>query len=282
MISTTESQLSTAQLEAIAVTLRKRLVTNSAEAKIPHLGSCLSCVEILVQLYWQELQVDPANPEDPERDRFVLSKGHGAPILFQVLAERGFYSRECLSDFGKPASVYHEHPPKPGYIPGIEAATGSLGHGLPMCLGMALAARIKRRSSRFYALLGDGECNEGSIWEAAMLAASQRAGNLTAIIDYNKWQATGRSQEILALEPLALKWEAFGWHVQEVDGHRFQEIGNALKSARNYGEKPSMIIAHTVKGKGVSFMEDDNNWHYRTPNADQLADAIAELEDIKQ
>ena len=282
MIRTAQSQLSTAQLEAIAVKLRRRLVTTSSEAKIPHLGSCLSCVEILVQLYWQELQIDPANPEDPERDRFVLSKGHGAPILFQVLAARGFLPDKQLSDFGKPGSVFHEHPPKPGYIPGVEAATGSLGHGLPMCLGMALAARIMKKDCHFYALLSDGECNEGSIWEAAMLAASQRAGNLTAIIDYNKWQATGRSQEILALEPLALKWKAFGWHVQEVDGHSFQEIGNALKSARNYNEKPSMIIAHTVKGKGVSFMEDDNNWHYRTPNANELADAITELGDVKQ
>lgn len=226
----------------------------------------------------QELNIDPSNPEDAERDRFLLSKGHGAPILFQVLAERGFFPLKRLSDFGEPGSVFHEHPPKPGFIPGIEAATGSLGHGLPMALGMALGARIQKRRTRCYALLSDGECNEGSIWEAAMLAASQKVANLTAIIDYNKWQATGRSQEIMALEPLSAKWEAFGWHVQEVDGHDFVQISRALLAAREEKTKPSMIIAHTVKGKGISFMEDDNNWHYRTPNDQEVLAALSELE----
>ena len=280
MIATAPLLLSTAQLEATALTLRRRLVTTSAEARIPHLGSCLSCVELLVQLYWQELRVDPANPEDPERDRFLLSKGHGAPILFQVLAERGFFPLERLADFGKPGSVFHEHPPKPGYIPGIEAATGSLGHGLPMALGMALAARIQQQPTRCYALLSDGECNEGSIWEAALLAASQKLHTLTAIIDFNKWQATGRSQEVLALDPLAAKWDAFGWHALEIDGHDFAAIAQALDWARAEQDRPSVIVAHTVKGKGVSFMEDDNNWHYRTPNPEELAAALAELEPI--
>jgi transketolase len=280
MIASPPTKLSTDQLVATALTLRKRLVTTSANAKIPHLGSCLSCVELLVQLYWQELRIDPLNPEDPDRDRFLLSKGHGAPILFQVLAERGFYPLERLEDFGKPGSVFHEHPPKPGYIPGIEAATGSLGHGLPMALGMALAARIHKRPTRCYALLSDGECNEGSIWEAAMLAAAQKVHTLTAIIDFNKWQATGRSQEVMALDPLADKWEAFGWHAQEIDGHDFNAIDQALESARTVTTHPSVIVAHTIKGKGVSFMEDDNNWHYRTPNTDELAAALAELEQV--
>jgi transketolase len=280
MIASPPTKLSTDQLTATALTLRKRLVTTSANAKIPHLGSCLSCVELLVQLYWQELRVNPANPEDPERDRFLLSKGHGAPILFQVLAERGFFPLESLADFGKAGSVFHEHPPKPGYIPGIEAATGSLGHGLPMALGMALAARIQKQPTRCYALLSDGECNEGSIWEAAMLAAAQKVHTLTAIIDFNKWQATGRSQEVLALDPLAAKWEAFGWHALEIDGHDFAAIAQALDWARAEQDRPSVIVAHTVKGKGVSFMEDDNNWHYRTPNPEELAAALAELEPI--
>ena len=280
MISTASLPLSTTQLEATALTLRRRLVTTSAKARIPHLGSCLSCVELLVQLYWQELRIDPLNPEDPDRDRFLLSKGHGAPILFQVLAERGFFPLERLDDFGKPGSVFHEHPPKPGYIPGIEAATGSLGHGLPMALGMALAARIQKRPTRCYALLSDGECNEGSIWEAAMLAASQKLHTLTAIIDFNKWQATGRSQEVMALDPLAAKWEAFGWHAQEIDGHDFATIAQALATAKAELERPSVIVAHTVKGKGVSFMEDDNNWHYRTPNPQELAAALLELEPV--
>jgi len=278
MIAAPPSQISVADLSATALTLRQRLVTTSAIAKIPHLGSCLSCVELLVALYWQELRVDPAQPEDPDRDRFLLSKGHGAPILFQVLAERGFFPLVRLEDFGKSGSVFHEHPPKPGYIPGIEAATGSLGHGLPMALGMALAARIQQRPSRCYALLSDGECNEGSIWEAALLAASQKVHSLTAIIDFNKWQATGRSQEVMALDPLAAKWGAFGWHAQEIDGHDFEAIAAALAATRAETERPSVIVAHTVKGKGVSYMEDDNNWHYRTPNSKELAAALAELE----
>ncbi len=271
------TQCSTSELRATSQILRRRLVTTSANAKIPHLGSCLSCVELLVTLYWQEMRINPAFPDDLNRDRFLLSKGHGAPILFQVLAERGFFPMERLDDFGKHGSVFHEHPPKPGYVPGIEAATGSLGHGLPMALGMAMASRIQKKTTRCYALLSDGECNEGSIWEAAMLAASQKMSTLTAIIDYNKWQATGRSQEVMALDPLAAKWEAFGWDAHEIDGHDFEEIHDALAKSRAQTQRPSVIVAHTVKGKGVSFMEDDNNWHYRTPNEEELGRALEEL-----
>ena len=235
----------------------------------------------MVTLYWRELNIDPKNPESLDRDRFVLSKGHGAPVLFQVLAERGFFATERLKEFGRPGSLFHEHPPKPGYIAGVEAATGSLGHGLPMVLGMAIASRIQNRKYRCYALLSDGECNEGSIWEAAMLAAGQNVDNLTVIIDYNKWQATGRSQEIMALEPLGSKWEAFGWHCQEIDGHDLNAIESALNVAKSKAGKPSVIVAHTVKGKGVSFMEDDNNWHYRTPNSKELSKAIEELTETR-
>jgi len=264
-------------LQSIALTIRQRTIKTSAKARIPHLGSCLSCVELLTALYWQELKLDVEKPQCPERDRFVLSKGHGAPVLFQVLAERGFFPVERLSEFGKSGSVFHEHPPKPGFIPGVEAATGSLGHGLPMALGMAIAQRIQGINSRCYALLSDGECNEGSIWEAAMLAAAQGVANLTAIIDYNKWQATGRSQEVMALDPMGAKWEAFGWHTQEIDGHDLNAITNSLNKARSENAKPSVIVAHTIKGKGVSFMEDNNNWHYRTPNDEELANALEEL-----
>lgn len=267
------------QLAIIARKIRKRTIETSAQARIPHLGSCLSCVELLTSLYWHELSVDPQSPEWPERDRFVLSKGHGAPVLFQVLAERGFYEVERLSEFGRAGSVFHEHPPKPGFIPGVEAATGSLGHGLSMALGMAIAARIQQHKTRCYALLSDGECNEGSIWEAAMLAGGQKIHHLTAIVDYNKWQATGRSQEVMALEPLGTKWEAFGWHMQEIDGHDLAAINGAFTEARAQINKPSVIVAHTIKGKGVSFMEDDNNWHYRIPNQEELAAAMAELKE---
>ena len=276
------NSISNAELKQIALTIRRRTIETSARARIPHLGSCLSCVEILTALYWNELNIDPKAPEEPERDRFVLSKGHGAPALFQVLAERGFFPVERLEEFGKEGSVFHEHPPKPGYIEGIEAATGSLGHGLPMALGMAIAKRIQGSNSRCYALLSDGECNEGSIWESAMLAAAQKVNHLTAIIDYNKWQATGRSQEVMALEPLADKWKAFGWHTQEINGHNLTSIIHAFAKAREEKTKPSVIVAHTVKGKGVSFMEDDNNWHYRTPNAEELAAAMRELTEVEK
>ncbi len=266
------------ELKAISNELRVRIVETSSKAKIPHLGSCLSCLDILVCLYWNELNIDAKDPNNNKRDRFILSKGHGAPALFQVLAKRGFFPVEHLEEFGKPGSLFHEHPPKPGLIPGIEAATGSLGHGFPMSLGMAIANRIKKLNYRSYALLSDGECNEGSIWEAALLAGAQKIKSLTAIIDYNKWQATGRSKEIMALEPLAKKWGSFGWHTQEIDGHNFEQLITAFKNARDEEEKPSVIIAHTIKGKGVSFMEDDNNWHYRTPNQEELRDALKELE----
>lgn len=279
---TTTAPASTKPLARIALTIRQRTIETSARFRIPHLGSCLSCVELLISLYWQEMSIDTHSPEAPDRDRFVLSKGHGAPVLFQVLAERGFFPVERLAEFGRPGGLFHEHPPKPGFIPGVEAATGSLGHGLPMALGMAIAQRIQEINGRCYALISDGECNEGSIWEAAMLAAGQHVDNLTAIIDYNKWQATGRSQEVMALEPLAAKWEAFGWHVQEINGHDFSAIDQALKHARIETSKPSVIVAHTIKGKGVSFMEDNNNWHYRTPNPEELATALSELNEAEE
>ena len=179
----------------ISKQLREQIIRTSAIAKIPHIGSCLSCVEILVYLYWEELRIDPLDFENPKRDRFLLSKGHAAPGLFQVLAEKKFFSKKLINDFGKPGSVFHEHPPKPGFIPGVEAATGSLGHGFPMALGMAIAEKINSVGFRTYALLSDGECNEGSIWEAAMLASAQKVSKLTVIVDYNKWQATGEAKK---------------------------------------------------------------------------------------
>ena len=265
------------KLNEISNLLRYRTVKTSHEASIPHLGSCLSCVEILVYLYWIELNLDPLNSNDQDRDRFTLSKGHGAPILFQVLAERGFYDKNLLKTAGKNGSLFHEHPPKPGYIPGIEAATGSLGHGLPIALGIAMAGKIKKKSFRTFALLSDGECNEGTIWESAMFASSKSLSRVTAIIDFNKWQATGRTKEIMSLEPLLEKWKSFGWHAQEINGHNFAEIKDSLDEANSVNDKPSVIIANTIKGKGVSFMEDNNNWHYKIPNEEELSMALSEL-----
>ncbi len=260
----------------VASELRYRIVRTSHESHTPHLGSCLSCVDLMVYLYWRVLKIDPSNPRAPDRDRFILSKGHAAPALFQVLAERGFFPRADLENYGEDGSLFGEHPPAPSALAGIEAATGSLGHGLPMGLGMALAARVSDTPYSVYAVLSDGECNEGSVWEAALMAAAQKVSNLTIAVDYNKWQATGRSDEVLGLAPLADKWRAFGWCVSEIDGNDFGEIENAFESHKD-DPRPKAIIAHTVKGRGVSFMEDDNNWHYRIPTAEEVQQAASEL-----
>lgn len=269
------------KLQEIANEIRGRIISNSHKTKMPHLGSCLSCVDILVAVYFHSLKIDPAKPDDPGRDRFILSKGHGAPALFQVLAKKGFYPEVMLDSYGEDGGIFAEHPPTPDHLAGIEAATGSLGHGLPIGLGMALSARIQKKSYDVVALLSDGECNEGSIWEAAMMAAAQKVDNLMVIIDFNKWQATGRSEEILALTPLVDKWSAFGWDACEIDGHDMEQLINVLTKEKNSEGKPIAVIAHTVKGKGVSFMEDDNNWHYRIPSEEELVSALKELGLVK-
>lgn len=267
----------TAQLALLSAKLRSRIIETSSTTGTPHLGSCLSCVDILTALYFGVLRIDASNPRAPERDRCILSKGHGAMGLFHVLAERGFYPLSDLNDYGKDGGVFAEHPPTPEHLAGIEAATGSLGHGLPLGLGMAMASHIQDRPYNVYVVLGDGECNEGSVWEAAMLAAAQKISNLCVIIDFNKWQATGRSREVMALDPLADKWRAFGWNAIEVDGHNFAELLSALSKFPHENGQPTAIVAHTVKGKGVSFMEDDNNWHYRIPTTEEVVKSKFEL-----
>lgn len=264
-------------LEKLAREMRAWIVENSHKTQTPHLGSCLSCVDVLVAAYFHTLNIDPKDAANPDRDRFILSKGHGAAALFPVLARRGFYPESLLDAYGQDGGLFAEHPPAPSHLAGIEAATGSLGHGMPMGLGMALAARIQKRSYAVLALLSDGECNEGSIWESAMLAASQRVERLCVVVDFNKWQATGRSREVLALDPLADKWRAFGWNTVEADGHDMAGLVKLLSRIPDGSGRPMAIIAHTVKGKGVSFMEDDNNWHYRIPKAEEVAAAKKEL-----
>jgi transketolase len=265
------------ELARLARVARARIIENSHRTETPHLGSCLSCVDILVATYFHTLRLDPNNARAEDRDRFILSKGHGAPALFQILGMRGFYPLSKLDDYGQDGSLFAEHPPTPDHLPGIEAATGSLGHGLPMGLGMALAGRIHGRQYNTIVLSSDGECNEGVMWEAAMLAAAQRVSRLCVIVDFNRWQATGRSEEIMALAPLADKWRAFGWTTHEVDGHDIGALIRLIERVPHAIGKPTAIIAHTVKGKGVSFMEDDNNWHYRIPKADEVAAAKKEL-----
>ena len=266
----------TSDLAAIAARIRARVVEMSHVAETPHLGSSLSCVDMLVAAYWAALQIDAAHPLDPDRDRFILSKGHAATALYATLAERGFFDPKLLDTYNEDGAVLPEHPGLQ-CVPGVEAATGSLGHGLPIALGMALAARIQKRPSRCFVLMSDGECEEGSVWEAAMFAPAQKLDTVTVMIDYNKWQATGRSDEIMALAPLAEKWRAFGWDACDVDGHDLDALVGALTKKPDGTGRPRAIVCHTVKGKGVSFMEDDNNWHYRIPTADEVRKARVEL-----
>ena len=221
------------------------------------------------------LNVDPRHPKAPDRDRFILSKGHGATALYVALAHKGFITEADLATYGKGGSLLEEHPsPK---LPGVEAATGSLGHGLAFGCGVALAARIRGERHRTFVLMSDGECNEGSVWEAAMFGAANRLGSLCAFVDFNKWQATGRSREVLALDPLADKFVAFGWDVHEIDGHDHGQILMSIRGVGPDSQKPTMVVAHTTKGKGISFMEDDNNWHYRVPSAEEVQRARTEL-----
>ena len=271
------AQLPIPELARLARETRARVIENAHRTQTPHLGSCLSCVDILIAAYFHSLRLDTSQPRASQRDRFILSKGHAAPALFQVLALRGFYPLSLLEDYGQDGSLFAEHPPTPDHLPGIEAATGSLGHGLPMGLGMALAGRIQGRAYNVVALSSDGECNEGSIWEAAMFAAAQKMERLCVVVDFNRWQATGRTEEITGLNPLADKWRAFGWSTYETDGHDLDVLVKLLSAVPDGSGRPVAIIAHTVKGKGVSFMEDDNNWHYRIPKAEEVAAAKKEL-----
>ncbi len=253
--------------------LRGALVSLSQAKGIPHLGSTLSCIDIMIAAYWRSMRFNPQCPEDPKRDRFILSKGHAAKALYVCLAYRGFFEVEELQRLGEEGGPMAEHP-GPGCMPGVEAATGSLGHGLPIGIGHALASRIQGPKYRVFVLMSDGECNEGSVWEGAMMAAARRLNNLTVVIDFNKWQATDRSENVLQLSPLADKWHAFGWDAVEVDGHDIDEISSALIKR---SDRPRAIIANTIKGKGISFMEDDNNWHYRIPTAEEVNRAFSEL-----
>lgn len=246
-----------------------------ARANASHIGSCLSAADIVAVLFASYLRVDPARPNSPQRDRFILSKGHAAAILFAALAERGFFpvaDLEAYSADGSPLTGHISH-----HVPGVEVSTGSLGHGLPIGCGMALAAKRDRSAWRTVVLLSDGELDEGSTWEAALFAGHHRLANLLAVVDYNKIQSFGRVDEVLDLEPLCDKWRAFGWGVVEIDGHDLGAIEAALLAAPFVADRPSVVVAHTVKGKGVSFMENDLAWHYKSPRPEQLEQALAEL-----
>lgn len=260
-------------LVAIARKLRRDVITMSFNGHIGHVGSCLSMMDIVAALYFKVLNVDPSKPLWKERDRFVLSKGHAVAALYAALANRGFFPEAQLRTYVQNGSQLPGHP-EIQCVPGVEITSGSLGHGLSIAVGMALAARIDAAAYRTYVMLSDGECDEGTVWEAAMAAGHFKLGNLTAIIDYNKFQALGKTADVMNLEPLKSKLEAFGWHAIEIDGHNMDEIVRALEMRT---EKPVMVIAHTTMGKGVSFMEGKLEWHYLDPKKDQFDRAMDEL-----
>jgi transketolase len=265
----------TASLE-LARTIRADALRMVHRSRASHIGSCLSSADVLAVLYASILRIEPRAPNAPERDRFILSKGHAAAILYATLAERGFFSKDWLTRYTEDGSELAGHAVHKG-VPGVVISTGSHGHGLPVGVGMALAAQRTCASYRVFVLMSDGECDEGSVWEAALFAAHHRLENLVAIVDVNQIQSFGRVSDVLALEPFADKWRAFGWAVEELDGHDHAELGRVLGELPRVAGKPTLILARTVKGKGVSFMEDRLEWHYRSPSADELALALREL-----
>lgn len=245
-------------------------------AKASHIGTCLSLADILACLYSDILRVDPLRPDAPDRDRLIVSKGHGAAIVYAALAHKGFFDRSWLKDYCKDGSPLAGHVSRHG-VPGVEASTGSLGHGLPIGCGLALGARRGAEPWRTFVLLSDGELDEGSNWEGFLFAPQHGLDNLTVIIDYNKIQSLGAVKDVLELEPLKAKIEAFRWSVREVDGHDLSALRRELSAVPWQTGKPSCLIAHTVKGKGVSFMENSLDWHYKNPDAAQLQAALEEL-----
>lgn len=265
------------KLERKAKELRRDILIMLAEAGSGHTGGSLSCIDIMLAIYSYKLRFDPKNPHWKDRDRFVLSKGHGCPALYATLAHFGFFPKKKLGSLRKLGSLLQGHPQLG--LPGLEASTGSLGQGLSIANGMALAAKLDKRKTRIYCLLGDGELQEGQVWEAAMTAAHHKLDNLCAIIDFNKLQIDGFLCDVKNIEPLKDKWQSFGWQVFEVNGHDFTQIMDALDQAQKIKEKPSLILAHTIKGKGVSFIENKVEWHGIAPKPEELARALKELED---
>ena len=261
---------------SLAKRIRLQSLRMIARARSAHLGSAFSMADLLAVLYARILRIDPQRPDWPDRDRFILSKGHAAAPLYVVLAERGFFSAAWLDDFYLDGSRLAGHASHSG-VPGVEISTGSLGHGLSIACGMAIAAKRDHKAHRVFALLSDGECDEGSTWEAVLFAPHHRLDNLVVIVDYNKIQSLGTVREVLDLEPLADKWRAFGWAVEEIDGHNIEEIEAVLSKVPFAPGKPTCVVAHTVKGKGVSFMENKLLWHYRSPDPEEMAKALAEL-----
>jgi len=265
-----------AELAAIAKRMRREVIEMITQAKSGHPGGSLSAAEIVVTLYFDVMRHDPANPKWKDRDRFILSKGHCCPILYAVMAECGYTPKDQLNTLRKLGSIYQGHPDV-RFIPALEASTGSLGQGVSLAIGMGLAARLDQSPSRAYVVLGDGETQEGQIWEAAMFAGDKNVDNVCAILDYNGIQLDGFVKDIMDLEPIADKWRSFKWHVIEVDGHNIAALQKAFVEAAAIKGKPTILIAHTVKGKGVSFMENNPKYHGQAPTREEADKALQEL-----
>ena len=265
------------QLMLTAAKARMLCVEAVYTAASGHPGGSLSCIDALTELYFDEMNINPADPAWEDRDRFVLSKGHCSPALYSVLALRGYFPTEDIKLFRSIKAHYSGHPDM-RHVPGVDMSTGSLGQGLSAAVGMALAARLSGKSYRTYAICGDGESEEGQIWEAAMSAAKWKLDNLCAFVDVTGLQIDGATADVMPAEPLDKKFEDFNWNVISVDGHDFSQLADALAKAKETKGKPTMILMHTVKGKGVSFMENQAGWHGKAPNAEQYAQAMSELE----
>jgi transketolase len=272
------------RLKETARQIRKdivRMVYEAGPARKGHPGGALSATDIVTALYFDIMNIQPENPGWPDRDRFILSKGHASPVIYTALANRGFFGKEQYQSFRKVNGMLQGHP-EMKKIPGIDMTAGSLGHGLSAGLGMALSAKIDKKNFQVFVMLGDGECQEGLVWEAVMSAPTCGADNLTAIVDLNRLQSCGLVENTIPIGPFGIKWAAFGWHVLEIDGHNMEEIVSALELAVFGKGQPTVILANTIKGKGVSFMENDNSWHQQAPNREQFEQAMAELEGGKQ
>lgn len=265
------------ELKNHATNIRKNIIEMITESKSGHPGGSLSAVEILTYLYFKEMNINHSNLEEKDRDYFVLSKGHGAPVLYSVLAEKGFIPKEELMTLRKIGSRLQGHPDSKK-IKAIDVSTGSLGQGISNAVGLALGSKINKDKNRIYTLLGDGELQEGLVWEAAMSASHFKLNNLVAFIDHNKLQIDGKNDDVMTIKPLDEKFNSFGWNVVVIDGHSFEEIESALTNARNSEDRPTVIIANTIKGKGISFMENKAEWHGAAPSLEQRIVALKELE----
>lgn len=275
-MNTETTSLSVTELQTIAKKLRRDIVMMIGKAGSGHPGGSLSAVEIVTALYFKVMRHKPDDPHWSERDRFVLSKGHSAPVLYAALAESGYFPTEELPTLRKFGSSLQGHTDC-NCTPGVEMSAGSLGQGLSFSIGVALAGRLNKQNYRVYTLLGDGECEEGQVWEAAMAAAHFKIDTLTAIVDKNGLQIDGWTKDIMNTEPFVEKWQAFGWHTIEIDGHNFNQLIGAFEQAKTINGKPAVIVAHTVKGKGISFMENNVDFHGKAPNPAQVEQALKEL-----